>query len=309
MFNEQVVLPTKDGYQLACAIYLPEHKPKGYLHICHGMSEYHQRYDHFARFIASQGYAVGLHSHRGHGDNAELNNTPLGYYGPEEGFHRVVDDVDFVITHFRATYDLPKPTLLGHSMGSIVVRRYIELYSERIARVIVMGTLVYSPVHRFGSIVAKAMAKRYGGDTAATLIDKISFEGNNRKIKTPRTSKDWLTRNHHQVDQYLADPYCSYTSTYQFYADFLDGFQLLSRPKEMAKVRKDLPMLIISGDADPIGNYGKGVWKVAHAYKHAGLTKVTVHLFDEMRHEILNEVNNTIIYHTILQWLEKNNDN
>lgn len=309
MYNEQLILHATDGYKIAAAIYLPQDKPKGYLHICHGMSEYHQRYDHFARFIAQQGYAVGLHSHRGHGDNAHLNGTPLGYYGPKEGFHKVVEDVDFVMKHFRKTYDLPKPTLLGHSMGSIVIRRYIELYSLNVDTVIMMGTLMYAPIHQLGSVVAKTMARRNGGDAVATLIDQISFKGNNRKIKAPRTPKDWLTRDAAQVDQYLADPYCNYTSTYQFYADFMDGFKLVTQPKEMAKIRKDLPVLIISGDADPIGNYGKGIWKVARAYQKAGLTNVTVHLFDEMRHEILNEVNNELIYHTILQWLEKNNDN
>ncbi|WP_010286231.1 alpha/beta hydrolase [Kurthia massiliensis] len=309
MHNEQLILQAPDGYQIAAAIYLPEQTPRGYLHICHGMSEYHQRYDHFARFIAEQGYAVGLHSHRGHGDNAHLNGTPLGYYGPEEGFHKVVTDVDFVIQHLRQTYQLPKPTLLGHSMGSIVVRRYIELYSEHVQSVIIMGTLAHSAIHQIGAVVAKTMAKRYGGDAVASFIDRLSFSGNNRKIKSPRTPKDWLSRDAAQVDRYLDDPYCNYTSTYQFYADFMEGFELASRPSEIAKIRKDLSILCISGSADPIGSYGKGVWKVARTYYTAGISNVTVHLFDDMRHEILNETNNDVIYHTILQWLEKKNEN
>ncbi len=305
MRKEEFILTTPDGYQLATAVYMPDGEQKGYLHILHGMSEYHGRYDDFARYIASNGYVVGLHSHRGHGKNAELNHTPLGYYGPTDGFNKVVEDVHFVMMTLRTRYDLPKPILLGHSMGSIVTRRFIELYSDTIQKVIIMGTLVHSPIHQVAAQLAKRLAKRDGEATEAKLIDRLGGSSNNRKIKNAETPKDWLSTDRAQVAAYLKDPYCNYTSTNQFYADFMEGFEVASRPTEVAKIRKDLPMLLISGSDDPIGGYGKGVWKVARQYYDAGISKLSVHLFDGMRHEILNETNNQLIYQTILKWLEK----
>jgi len=305
MRKEDEIFTMPDGYQIVTSIYLPDGDYKGYLHILHGMSEYHSRYDDFARYIAAHGYAVGLHSHRGHGENAALNHTPLGYYGPVDGFAKVVDDVDVVMTTFRQRYSLPKPILLGHSMGSIVTRRFIELYSDTIQKVIIMGTLVHTPKHQMAAVLAKKMAKRDGGDAVATIVDRLGASMNNRKIKDAKTPKDWLSTDAAQVQAYIHDPLCSYTSTNQFYADFMEGFELLSRPTEVAKIRKDLPMLLISGSDDPIGGYGKGVWKVARQYYDAGISKLSVHLFDGMRHEILNETNNQLIYQTILKWLEK----
>ena len=297
-----------DKYELATAFYQPEGPIKGYIHILHGMSEYHGRYDAFATFLATSGYAVGLHSHRGHGENATLNQTPLGYYSDKDGFQKVVEDVLTVITKFQQEYDLPKPVLLGHSMGSLVARRFTQLYSEKISKAIFMGTLVYTPVHGLGRVISSIQGKWQSPEAPASVIDRVTNTMNTLRYRNRKTGKEWLSKDQQNVQNYLQDPFCSYVSTNQFYVDLLTGFKQLSTMKEVATIRKDLPILLISGKEDPIGDFGKGVWRVAKQLKKAGIQTITVYLFESLRHEILNEKEKIAVYNAIVNWLEKKHE-
>ncbi|PWI27048.1 alpha/beta hydrolase [Kurthia sibirica] len=278
---------------------------KGHIHIFHGMAEHQERYEKFARFLVEHHYIVSTHDHRGHGQTAAINNAQYGFFTKENGFDQIVEDAHTVIEQLRSGQDWPKVIILGHSMGSFVARRYIQLYSEEVKKVIIMGTAGINSSHRMGLVAAKLLAANKGPNELAVLLEKISFGSYNNKISNRNSPSDWLSSDEEEVRKYIEDELCGFTCTNQFYVDLLSGIILISKETEVNKIRKDLPILLISGKDDPVGEYGKGVWRVAKQYYHAGITHVAVHLLERKRHEILNEVNNEVVYQTILKWLEK----
>ncbi len=297
---------SSDGHKIAVTVYTPQKPYVGHVHIFHGMAEHQERYEDFAKFLTDHHYVVSTHDHRGHGATAENNDAQFGYFAYENGFEVVGEDAHFAVQAARANFeDLPKPVILGHSMGSFIARRYIQHYSDEISKVLIMGTGSFNALHKAGLIVAKVLAKQKGPQVEAKLLEQLSFGTYNSRISTVYSPSDWLSTDRDEVRKYDADERCGFTCTNQFYVDLLSGMQLVSKESEINKIRKDLPILLISGKEDPVGEYGKGVWRVANQYYHAGFTHVAIHLFENKRHEILNETNNEIVYKTILKWLEK----
>lgn len=305
MIKQSAIVTMRDGYKVATTYYAKEAPVKGYIHVLHGMSEYRGRYERLATFFAEAGYAVVTQDHRGHGETALLNDSPLGHYGDEHGFEDVAADAAYLIRQFREKYALPRPILLGHSMGSLVARRVAELHSDDIEKAVFVGTLVYTPVHFAGHIVSSIASKWIGPREPANFITKLSDLMNNIKNPNSHTTKDWLSLDEANVQHYLNDPFCNYTSTNQFYADLTGGLKTITSKTEVAKIRKDLPVLFISGQEDPIGDYGKGVFAVANQLRKAGVQNVSVYLCERLRHEIFNEKEKNTVFTVILKWLEK----
>lgn len=305
MIKTQREIKGEDGHILVAMLYLPEQKIIGHVHVLHGMADHQQRYERFATFLTQQGYAVSTHDHRGHGQTAKRNGAPFGYFAAENGFEIVVDDVHRVIDAIREGHDWDTVTLVGHSMGSFIARRYIQKYSEDVKKVILIGTGSINTSYRAGLLAARFMVKQKGALAPAKLLQQLSFGTYNSRIEPIFTESDWLSSDRAEVQKYLADDWCGFTCTNQLYVDLLSGIRLISKEQEINKIRKSLPVLLISGKEDPVGEYGKGVWRVAKQYYHAEFTHVAVHLFEHKRHEILNEKNNEMVYKTILKWLEK----
>ncbi|MBK3494306.1 alpha/beta hydrolase [Viridibacillus sp. YIM B01967] len=298
-------IKASDGHLIAVTVYRPIGQPKGHIHILHGMAEHSARYDVFAIFLTEHDYIVSTHDHRGHGQTATLNEAPRGYYADEQGFDRAVLDVHEVLAFVRVDLHLPPTVLFGHSMGSFIARRYTELHSETLSKAIFCGTGAASVTHRAGHILAKCLAKKHGKTKESPLLDKLSFGNFNRAFPNTQTDFDWLSSDIAEVKKYIADDNCGFLATNQFYADLTGGILKLSKREEMNRIRKDLPILLISGADDPVGGFSKGIWKVAKSYQSCGLTNITVQLFVEKRHEILNEVNREEVYNSIIRWLEK----
>ncbi len=305
MNKKTLNVAAKDGHCLAATIIEPSKVIKGHIHILHGMAEHQGRYLGFAEKLADTGYLVSMHDHRGHGKTAELNHEVKGFFSEKNGFEHVVEDVKTVTDEIRTQYELPKMILFGHSMGSFVARRYSELYSEELCKAIYCGTGSVGVQHYAGANLAKGLAAGKGKREESKLLNQLSFGLFNNKINQPKTAVDWLTRDEAEIKKYLADDDCGFISTNQFFVDLLGGIITLSKRAEVARIRKDLPILLISGSKDPVGGFEKGVWRVARQLSRAGLQDITVQLFAEMRHEILNEINNDFVIQTILNWLEK----
>lgn len=298
------VLQMEDGHKIFVRIFEPKDKPKGHFHILHGMAEHGGRYESFALALAKQGYFVTAHDHRGHGQTSELNGQ-LGYFGDDNGFNRVVEDVFEIVQHYSAGQQVQETILFGHSMGSFIARRFIQLYSDMIDKCILCGTGMTTTVHKLGNALAKSLCVVKGKNMPSQIMNDLSFGSFNRNVLNAKTLYDWLCNNDEEVEKYIQDPYCGFVPTNQFFVDLTDGLLLIHRKKELMNIRKDLPILLISGSEDPVGSSGSGVFKVAKEFKNAGLTDVVVYLFEGMRHEILKEKNNEHVFHVITRWLSR----
>jgi len=294
----------RDGHQAYVVTYKPAKEVRGYVHLCHGMAEHSGRYDRFCEILARIGYFVSIHDHRGHGRSVPEGGT-YGYFADEDGFHLVVEDLHKILTTLRLEHELPRPIIFGHSMGSFITRRYIQLYSEAVEAVILSGSGVANALHVTGHQLAKVLVKTQGPKVEAHLMNGLSFGSFNKKFPNARTAFDWLTRDSTFVQAYMDDPLCGFVSTNQFFVDLTGGLLLLSKDAEVAKVRKDLPVLFISGNDDPVGgDNASGVFAAASQMERLGMERVAVFIFERMRHEVLNEQNKEYVYEVITRWLK-----
>ncbi|MET0786622.1 MAG: lysophospholipase [Paenisporosarcina sp.] len=294
-----------DGQEIYTVIYKPLTAIKGHIHILHGMAEHIGRYEDFALFLNEHGYLVSGHDHRGHGHTGQKDNL-FGFFAEHHGFERVTEDVREVLHAVRLDMDLPDPILFGHSMGSFIGRRYIQKYGQSISKIVLSGTRgPLNPLDKAGKWVAKGFAKVKGKMTENQLLNNLSFGKFNTYVTNPETDFDWLSTDSEQVKKYVEDPLCGFVASNQFFVDLLDGLTIIHDSNEIAHVPKELPILLISGAMDPVGDLGKGLWSVAEQFKKQGVLDVTVVILEGKRHEILNEQNHMDVYQEVLKWMEK----
>lgn len=294
-----------DGVQIYTRSYEQE-QPIGNFYILHGMGEHGDRYDEFARILCQNGYRVVVHDHRGHGKTGEASGK-FGYFCDEDGFERVVQDVYEVMN--ETMNDELECILFGHSMGSFIARRFIQLHSSLVHQCILCGTGSTTALHYVGNVLAKFLARYQGKEMESKWMNELTFTSFNKQFENAKTPFDWLSSNIKEVENYLEDPYCGFIPTHQFFKDLTEGLLLIHQKDENKKIRKDLPVLLVSGSVDPVGNNGKGVFKVAKELTDAGLQHVAVYLFEGMRHEILNEQNKEVVYQVLLRWLKNGKTN
>ncbi|NLA25148.1 MAG: alpha/beta hydrolase, partial [Bacteroidales bacterium] len=242
--------------------------------------------------------------HRGHGQTAG-DPEKTGYFADKNGWWKVVEDLHQIIKIAKNENPDQKVFLLGHSMGSFLSRTYVCKRGPEIQGLILSGTgknpnIVLS----FGRIFAKIVAKLKGANHRSIALDKLSFEAFNKNYNSPF---QWLSRDKAKVDEYIADPYCGKVFTPSFFLDLFEGLKYIANIKNLKNIPKDLPIFIVSGDDDPVGNYGKGVKKVFGLYEKAGLKNLEMKLYEGARHEILNETNREEVYADILNWLNQKN--
>ena len=276
-------------------------KPKAIVQLSHGMVEHIQRYQDFAMFLLENNIFVYGNDHRGHGNTGERQGQ-LGYFATENGFAKTAHDLHEITKIIKADYPETPLFLFAHSMGSFLARHYIQNHSNDIDGLILSGTGFFP---RITHLTAKTLASMLPAQKESNLMNTLAFGNYNRKIANRKTNFDWLTRDHGAVTKYMDDPYAGYIPTSRFFYDLMDGLGRIHKNQFNENIRKDLPILLISGDADPVGNYAKGVWKVAKNYEKIGLHNITVHLFNDARHELLHEVNKKEVYSTIYEWLVK----
>ncbi|SET11068.1 Lysophospholipase, alpha-beta hydrolase superfamily [Oceanobacillus limi] len=279
--------------------YDAKNSPKAIVQLAHGMVEHIERYDEFANFLQEQGIFVYGNDHRGHGKTGNKQGI-MGFFAEEDGFSKTMNDLVEITNHIKQEYPSTPLYLFGHSMGSFLARMYIQQYSDKLDGLILSGTGYYN---KASTLAGKNIALKLAPKEKSPFMNKLAFGGFNRKINNPKTNFDWLTRDQDKVKEYMQDEYNGFIPTGRFFYDLMTGLDTIHNQKNNKTIRADLPVFIISGDADPVGNYGKGVWKVAHLLTDAGLTNVTTMLFDGARHEVLNEVNRKEVYDTILEWI------
>lgn len=277
--------------------------PKGVVIVATGMEECAYRYDDFASFLNGKGYNVYCVDHYGQGENA-LELSQLGIV-PRSFFSKSVRILDDIAKKYAIKN---KPLIIfGHSMGSFIVQDYIQRYSARPTKAIIMGTNGNNAklAYVFGYPLARLICRLKGEDKEAKFLKSLAVGGYEKSVKNRKTPCDWLSYNEENVNKYVEDPKCGHPSSNGFYRELLKGNHRLYKAKFLGKIRKDLPVLITSGKDDPVGAFGKGPTKLAKLYKKIGLSNVELKVYENMRHEILNEKDNVKVYNDILKFIEK----
>jgi alpha-beta hydrolase superfamily lysophospholipase len=241
-------------------------------------------------------------SHLGHGQSA--TEVDRGFFADKDGWETAVRDMRLVYDHTRAKYPSLPYFLLGHSMGSFLTRTFLIRYQNLLTGCIISGTGQQSPVLVAGGLaVARVEKLLFGPRRPSARLNILSFGAYNRRIPNHRTPSDWLTRDCEIVDKFIADDACGWVPTVGIFSDLLGGIKLIGKKKHIAKMQKDLPILFISGTEDPVGDYGAGPKKVYDLFKEAGMTDVTLKMYDGARHEVLNETNKEEVWQDVLAWI------
>jgi alpha-beta hydrolase superfamily lysophospholipase len=296
-------VPTWDGQQLFVYQWSPDDGSLiGILHIVHGMSETAARYARFAACAAGHGYIVYGHDQRGHGQTAPSPEL-LGDIGPD-GFRRMAEDIKTVNDVIRTRHQALPVYIMGHSMGSFLVRLYLGKYGDTVAGAIISGT--GSPPRiavRLGMQLAKREMRSKGTTGRSKGLTHLIFGRYNQSFKPNRTDFDWLSRDASEVDQYTQNPYCGQPFTNESFYHFYAGLLETLSERTLANTPQDLPMFIFSGEKDPVGGHGKGVQKYVRELYNAGFSDVAFKLYPDARHEMLNELNRDEVTADILHWL------
>lgn len=307
--KEFYIYSSLDNKKLCCIDFSENLKnPKIVLQICHGMAEHIRRYKDFALFLEKHGIRVFGMDNRGHGKTCE-DEEEKGHIADKEGNIKLVEDVYDLNKYIKEQFPNKKVVIFGHSMGSVIVRNFLNKYSDSVDGAIICGTTEqYGMKHRFAMLLARILSRK-NGTKKSEFVNRLGFKGYNSRIKNKNTDFDWLTRDEKVVDNYILDKDCGFLCTNTFFLDLLTLIKEASNKNNIEKINKKLPILFISGKADPVGGYGKGVLKGYRKYKKVGLKNIKIKLYAQMRHEVLNEIDKDKVYLDIYKFLENIYDN
>lgn len=307
MVKKDFYYPSSDGMTKIHAIrWEPDGTPKAIVQIIHGMVEFVDRYDDFARYLTEHDYLVCGEDHLGHGESV-ISDEYHGYFG-KDGNAWVISDIHQLRTIMQKEYPDVPYLMLGHSMGSFLIRQYIvengAEYAKGLAGVVVMGT-GWQPngVLHTGRALAKMLGINKVGKSA-DLLDKISFGSYLKRIENPRTVSDWLTKDTDIVDKYRANPWNTFSFTPNAYYHMFGGMLKAHDTKLMHALPEGMPLLFTSGAEDPVGGWGEAVRKAYVVYQENSPCKVDIKLYDGDRHEILNETDHEQVYKDLNEFFD-----
>lgn len=282
----------------------PDGEIVGVVQLVHGMVEFIKRYDTFAKYLNEQGLLVVGHDHIGHGESVN-SEEEWGYFSPN-GAEDALKDMVTITKKTKEEYKELPYVIFGHSMGSFFVRKYAILHGDLVDGVVVCGTghvptVVGGVARGLNGLIGFFKGDKY----RSKLMNDLVLGDVLKRIENPRTACDWLCKDEEIVDMYVANPANQFLFTMNGIRSMVATIQYVVKSKNIAKMRKDLPVLLISGAEDPIGAYGKNVKIAYELYKKAELNDVSMHLFEGDRHEILNELDKVDVYDYVYQWMKK----
>lgn len=308
MVKEELYFDSRDGKSRIHAVrYLPDRTEdiRCVLQIVHGMAEYIERYEEFARFLTERGCVVTGEDHLGHGKSVG-ETKEYGYFCEQDPATVVVRDVHRLKKMTQAVYPDVPYVIMGHSMGSFITRNYMFRYGTGIAAAIIMGTgMQPAALVRTSKLIAGIQKVFCGSKKTGKMIDRLAFGSYNRRIPNARTAFDWLSRDEKRVDQYIGDPLCGFVFTINGFSTLFELISRLYQKENLERIPGDLPVLMLSGDADPVGDYGEGVRRAYNSLKEAGVKNIRLKLYEGGRHELLNETNRDEVMKDIYGWLEE----
>lgn len=305
MKKEEFFFESRDGqHKLHAVRYLPENPPVAILQIVHGMAEHVERYEEFAEFLTQRGILVTAEDHLGHGGSA-MQGEPYGYFCSQDPATVVVRDVHRLKKMTQEAYPGIPYVILGHSMGSFILRNYLCRYGSGIDGAVIMGTgMQPAALLTCAKLLVKLQKLIFGEKHVSTLLDKMAFGAYNKKIQNPRTKFDWLSVNAENVDKYMEDPLCGFPFTVNGFETLFELIARLNVPANLETIPKSLPLFMVSGQEDPVGDYGKGVELAHDSLVVAGLQNIQLKLYPGDRHEILNEEDRQTVMEDIYGWVK-----
>lgn len=285
--KKEILVPSSDGmHTLKGVAYIPQCEVKGIFHLVHGMREYIGRYEHFLPFFAENGYICVGYDHLGHGNTA--NEGELGFIAEKNGHKLLVEDVFRFSEHIKSEFPNLPYILMGHSMGSFIVRLAVAQHRDIADKLIICGTAGSNPVASIGIALARLLTKIKGARGYSPLIENMAF-GSYNKYFDGDTDYEWLTKEKEVIEKYQADKFCNYHFTVSALADLITLTYRCNKNTWYIDMPKKLPILLVAGADDPVGNYGKGVREVYDKLKKSGAEDVTICLYEKCRHEIHND--------------------
>lgn len=302
MDNQIFTIQSKvDGLELKIAMVLPKTEIKGIIQFSHGMAEHKERYFYFMSFLAEKGFASVIHDHRGHGSSVK-DSADLGYFYDETG-DAIVEDLHQITLEIKNRFPNTPIILFGHSMGSLVARCYLKKYDSDIDKIIICGAPANNPLIVPAQLIVAFLKMLYGERHRSKFIQNLTFGSYNKQVGEKDLENAWLCTNHQVVEEYNNDKLCGFTFTLNGFKTLFTLVQNTYSKSGWILSNEDLPILFIAGEADPVISGEKG-WLAAQRFlQDRGYKSVKGILYDNMRHEILNERNNHLVFSDVVNWL------
>ncbi len=308
MIQEEFTFLSHDGKtQIHGVKFVPDdRKWDKVLQLIHGMQEYILRYKDFAEYLTKKGYLVVGHDHLGHGDSIS-SEKEMGFFCKDGPSDVLVEDMHTLREQIQKENPGKPYFMLGHSMGSYMLRKYITLHGENLSGALLVGTgSMPDLTMKTGMALCRGIAAVFGWHFRSPFVRFLSLMGPYREFDSSgrKPEKSWLTKDLEIVEKYFKDEKCVFRFTINGYYGLMEAVYYDNQPKNIDKIPKDLPIFLASGDKDPVGDFGAGVKNVYRQYRRAGIKDVKWKLYQNDRHEILNETDRKVVYHNLLSWME-----
>ncbi len=306
MEKREITFASCDGRTTIHGFYwIPDGEIKGVIQLVHGMVEYIDRYDGFAKYMNGKGFVVAGHDHLGHGDSV-TDESEWGVIRTKHPDDTLVSDIHTMREMIQKDYPNLPYFILGHSMGSYMLRKYLTLHSQGLSGAVIMGTGTESNVViSAGLAIVGLLGAIKGVDYRSPFVKKLQFAAPYQKydVTGATLNNSWLTKDEEIVKFYYSNPKCTYDFSVSGYKGLMSAVKYDNNMKYIGQINKDMPVLFVSGSDDPVGNFGKGVEAAYSKFKAAGIKDVEIKLFENDRHEILNETDRDIVFDYIGNWI------
>ncbi len=300
--TDKKILSSDQTHTLTGIMYIPDGDIRGIFHLVHGMTEYIGRYQPLFESLASAGYLCVGFDNLGHGNTAREED--LGFIASKNGWSYMVDDVKLFADNIKSDYPNLPYILMGHSMGSFITRVAISRYPDLADKYICCGTAGSNPAANIGLLLCNIIKSFRGERAVSPFLENMAFGSYNKRFDGD-TKYEWLTKDREIIEKYAADKFCTFHFTVSALQDLMTLLKLCNGKKCFSSTKDNLPILLIAGDNDPVGNYGKGVKQVYNSFKAYGKTDVTMFLYENCRHEIHNDTCKTQMTEDILKFIAK----
>lgn len=301
MSQQSFKITVEDGTMIEVKVDKAKIATFGVVHIFHGMAEHMDRYESLVQALTHQGYDVIRHNHRGHG--IDIDESERGHYND---MHTIAQDAYEIAQTLHSSDSNIPYIILGHSMGSIIARLFVEKYPDVAQGLILTGTGQYPKYKGIPAIISlKLITLICGKRNRLEWMNQFVYKSFNKKIDQPETKSDWLSSKRDEINKFVNDDYTGFLVSNQLIYQTVKHMISTANNKQLKKMNAQLPILLISGKEDPFGDYGKGIRKLGKKFKRAGINHIIVQLYANRRHEILFEDDKEMIWTHMFDWIQK----